>query len=220
MSCSASYTIHGSGLVEVNGAYPVRAGEANRQDVLRVWDKYGSAVSGAARRFGIPKEWVFGILMQESIRGTAKCSPCAACGPKHCETHLGMSCCAFGVMQFTAETARRMGASVDEILRDDTYAIMLGAELLKARLDMYGGDFVKAAAAYNAGGARCGSGDSVFGFATNKDYVIDVVRWSNTAIQMRLPATGSAVTFVIVAASVAAAGAIYTGLWEPRWSRG
>lgn len=220
MGCpgSASYQIRDDGLVEVNGSVPTFSARAEQEKLLRTWQTYGGALQEASSTTGVPTAWILGVLMQESRGGELNCSSCSACDPRHCSSHLGQTCCAFSIMQFLPSTAEALGYPIEALMQDDGLAILAGAKLLASNLDRYQGDAIKAFVSYNAGSPRCG-GATTFGYQTNGDYALDVVRWSNTALHMRLPLVrgGGAIPFLLAAIGVAAAGALYKGLWKPRW---
>lgn len=219
MGCTgyASYKIHGNGTVEVNGQIPSFLHQRNEvQKLQRVWERHGLAAQVAAERHKIHPAWVLGILMQESGGDVAACSPCSACNIRYCEEHLGRSCCAFGVMQFTGETARAMQSSPARMLQDPVHAVERGAALLRRNLDRTGGDLVKAAALYNSGRLQCGA-DNTFGYVTNSDYPYQVIKWANTASQLNLVArsyAGALSAFVVVLVT----GLVSTGTWKPKFS--
>jgi soluble lytic murein transglycosylase-like protein len=217
MGCpgSASYRILGNGIVEVNGSVPTfpAAADAERR-LLKAWDRYGSAIQGAALRHNLPPSWLLAILMQESNGGARDCSPCSS---TCCSTHLGRTCCAFSIMQFQPASAEAQGVTIEQMMQDETLAISIGGQLLRRLLDRYEGDFVKAAVSYNAGSLRCGY-STTFGYYTEGNYALDVVKWSNTAIRAGLPsASVNIASTLILAASALAAVAIYTGYWSPKW---
>ncbi len=213
----ASYSIHGNGLVEVNGVVPAFSSESTKARVLEAWDKFGPAISSAAGRYGFPAPWLLGILMQESNGGKLDCSPCSACPARHCSTHLGKTCCAFTIMQFLPTTAAAQGTSIELMMQDDTLAIMTGGKLLSKLLARYNGDIVKAAASYNAGSPVCNNSSTTFGYRSNGDYPMDVVKWANTATNMKLLPNKSLLGVAFVAAGVFTAGIILADIWKPKW---
>ena len=95
-----------------------------------------------------------------------------------------MDCCAFGLMQFIGQTARKYGTSPDEIVNNPNKAIEVAGNLLSDMRGRFGFDLPKLAAAYNAGGPRCSKEGTTFGWKTNDDYPMQVVRYSNTAFEL------------------------------------
>jgi hypothetical protein len=60
----------------------------------------------------------------------------------------------------TASSMMGHGVSSQQLLDDPAMAIEAGTRYLRYQLDRYGGDFVKAAVAYNAGSVKCGRGST------------------------------------------------------------
>ena len=222
MGCpgSASYRIDGNGLVEVNGLLPTISNAATKQQMADLWGEYGRNIESAARHFGVNPFWLFGIMMVEtgwSYPNLKRCSPCSACSPKYCRHYFGKSCCAWSIMQIIEPTANKFGYTIPQIQSDDATAITAGAHIFKYFLDKAGGDLVKAAAFYNGGtGVPC-TGQFTFGYRTQGDYPMAVVRYANTAAMMGLPRHKSLLAGVFVAAGVTAAGLILADVWKPKW---
>jgi soluble lytic murein transglycosylase-like protein len=206
----ASYNINGDGTVEVNGQVPAfLVGSIQANSVKKAWKKYGGALQYAAKKYGIPKEWLLGLLMQESLGGTITCSPCTSgC----CSLHLSRQCCAYGVMQFIPATAYANGTSPERLLQDPAHAIERAGHFLKKRLLEVGGDIVKAATLYNAGKLECGA-ETTFGYVSNHDYPYQLVKWSNTAKSLGLQRES------LIVPTLAAAGIVTAGLiwWKPKF---
>ena len=206
----AAYKIHGNGLVDVNGVLPAFSTDSSQARMLqRIWKKYGTAIQAASQLHGVPVSWILGVIAQESGGNPTACSPCSACAPQYCEEAAGRRCCAFGLMQFTAQTARTFQTSPENILGDATHAIERGAALLSQHLRNQGGDLVKALALYNSGSLRCGA-ENTFGYFTNHDYPFQVVKLANTAVQLDLRNVAPGTTIAVL--GLAVAGLIY---WKP-----
>lgn len=150
--------------------------------------------------------------MQESGGNIHACSPCGLCSSELCASGGGYRCCAFGLMQFIEPVAFDYGTSPDEIMRDPYRAIEAGGALLGDLIDRYGFDLPKIAAAYNSGGVRCGKAGTTFGWRTNDDYPMRVVRYANTATELGLTkSAGAGAAVVLALAGAGVAWGIYTG---------
>lgn len=202
----ASYELDSSGRVYVNGVLPEASGK-ELQNLQDAWKRYGGLVVSAANDYGIPPAWVMGVLMAESAGNPRACSPCAACNPSFCTTAAGQTCCAFGLMQFLASTAKHYGTSAAALLENPALAIDVGANLLADLIDKFGLDLPRVAASYNSGGARCGKEGTTFGLKTEGDYPMKVVKYANSATRLRAPVAGGALTGFVVA--VACFGVAY-----------
>ena len=93
-----------------------------------------------------------------------------------------------GVSQVTALGAKQ-GYSDYDIAHDADLAIRLGCEWFRSTCwDPWGGNYVKAAASYNAGGPHCGtlSGHqpNIWNLKTFGDYVTPVLHFNNYAIDI------------------------------------
>jgi len=213
----ASYSLLGDGGVEVNGEFPFWApGSVQEQKLLGAWNQYGSTISAVASEHGIPPAWIVAILVQESGGNPRACSPCEICNPTICAEGAGYRCCAWGLMQFTDETARAYGASGPALMGNPELAIHLAGEFLVDKIAKYGMDLVKLAASYNAGSPRCGKSDSTFGLISNHDYPFSVVKYANTALELGLGAKPPLLQAgfmggLFAALGIGAAYAIYTG---------
>ena len=201
-----------NGIVLVNGRVPTFAeGSAARQKLVEAWDRFQHPVARASRRTGIPAPWLMGIMLQESGGNTRACSPCSICRAELCESGAGMRCCAFGLMQFIGPVAREYGTSADEIVRDPNKAIEVAADLLVDEIERHGFDLPKIAASYNAGSPRCSKAGTTFGWITNGDYPMKVVRYSNTAFELGMTKAASMMPAVLLALTGVGIGwAIYT----------
>ena len=107
---------------------------------------YRDLVEASARRYGLPPEWVFAVIRQESAFDADVAS------------HAG----AVGLMQLMPGTARDMARDAglpppDRLdLIDPALNIELGTRYLAAMRERFGGNAVLATAAYNAGPAAVG----------------------------------------------------------------
>lgn len=105
-----------------------------------------------------------------------------------------MSCCAFGLMQFIGRTARTYGTTPDEIVNNPSKAIQAAGELLADSIERFGFDLPRIAAAYNGGPgviSRCGKAGTTFGWRTNGDYPMKVVKFANTAVAAKMTSARS-----------------------------
>ncbi len=211
MACpnTASYdTTAEHGRIRVNEVFPTWSGSQIREKIQAVWDTWGSEISRATRGTGLRTEWVLGVIMQESGGNTRACSPC---GTSCCSMHLGKRCCAFGIMQFTEATALGYGTTPERMMWDPAHAISVGVRLLRDLYEKNGRDFIKALAIYNSGGLYCGS-PTTFGYRTNGDYILDVIKWTNAAIDMQLAQTSKPALPLLVFAGVTITGLVMTGI--------
>ena len=120
-------------------------------------------------------------------------------------------------MQFIPETAAAQGANIEQMMQDDNFAITIGAKLLSKLVNKYDGDIVKAAASYNAGSPVCNGSSTTFGYRSNGDYPMDVIKWSNTAANMKLPMKSLPLGAIMTATGVFVAGIILADIWKPKW---
>jgi len=121
-------------------------------------------IEASAKVNEVPAAWVAAIMAKETggrnvcldadaLPGYKACS-----APCRCVKNEGA-----GLMATLAATASSMmGHSVtsQQLLADPALAIEAGTRYLRYQLDRYGGDFVQAAVAYNAGSVRCGRGST------------------------------------------------------------
>lgn len=98
-------------------------------------------IAAAARDAGMPPNWIYGLMRQESLFNPRATSPSNA----------------YGLMQLLLPTAREvakrrgsMRPDVDTLFSPDTN-IALGTTYLREMRDRFGGQFAPATAAYNAG---------------------------------------------------------------------
>lgn len=104
-------------------------------------DRYLPQIAAAARDAGMPANWIYGLMRQESLFNARAQSPSNA----------------YGLMQLllptAREVARRRGAvrpDVDALYLPEVN-IALGTTYLREMRDRFGGQFAPATAAYNAG---------------------------------------------------------------------
>jgi soluble lytic murein transglycosylase len=102
---------------------------------------YDREIADGAKRSGLPPEWLYGVLRQESLY-----DPRARSGAD-----------ALGLLQLLPETARAVARRNDLPIptRDDLFDpptnVRLGAAYLREQADTFGGRFILALGAYNAG---------------------------------------------------------------------
>ena len=76
-----------------------------------------------------------------------------------------------GIAQFMPETAKSMGIDPD----DPVAALYAGARLMRQNLDMFGGDYAKALAAYNAGPGAVEKYGGIPPYAETRKYVATIL---------------------------------------------
>lgn len=115
-------------------------------------------------------------------------------------------------MQFIEQTAARYGTTPTRLVENPAHAIETAAELIMDLGERVGFDLVRIAAAYNGGFGRCGKVGTTFGWYTNGDYPLNVVKYNNTFIEQKLavPASGGA-GLLAAAAGLTAAWFVYQG---------
>lgn len=140
--------------------------------------KWDVLLRNTAATVGVPETLLVGMLATESN------------GNQFAGSHAG----AIGLMQLLPSTASHVAGrnvSADELMNNPQLNLELGARYLKYQLNRYEGNFVKAAAAYNAGGAYC-SGKCVNrwglradcnpdGSPGGVDYPTRVIKYTNAA---------------------------------------
>ena len=110
---------------------------------LRYPRPYPDTVARASEMSGVPADWIFGVMRQESLFRKDAVSRADA----------------RGLMQMRPATAAavarrwRLPPPHDDALFDPTVAVALGADYLRELLDHYGGQLDLGLAAYNAGPA-------------------------------------------------------------------
>lgn len=188
----ATYENLNSGQVLVNGQLPVWVEAARIDPLVAAWEKYGAALQSASKRYDIPVAWLVGIMMAESKGNAKACSSCSICKESLCETAAGLSCCAFGLMQMIGPTARAYGTTPADILTNPVKAIDAACELIVDLEEKHGRDLPRIAAAYNGGIKGCGKSGTTFGWNTNGDYPMIVVKYANTFVSLKLAPAKSA----------------------------
>lgn len=126
-----------------------------------------------------------------------------------------MQCCAFGLMQFIRTTAIQYGTNPTEIVQNPAIAIAAAGDFLSDLAERLGLDLPRIAAAYNGGLgvlSKCGKEGSTFGWQTNHDYPMHVVRYSNTAVALGLRPVASRNAGLVLATLIGAglAWGVYT----------
>jgi len=171
--------------IEVHGPGGAVVPDAGKRWCDRVSTEWRDLILRVSAEEGIDPAIVAGVMNVES------------CGDPNAGSYAG----AQGLMQLMPGTfnflmGRPSTTKVEpsEIL-DPELNVRLGARLLRRNLVKYKGNLADAAAAYNAGGARCGvyctkgegakccPPDPVWGYKTNCDYVAKVIASYNTAVR-------------------------------------
>jgi soluble lytic murein transglycosylase len=102
---------------------------------------YAAELTGAARRAGLPAEWVWGVLRQESLY----------------DPRARSSANALGLLQLLPATARAVARRngfdqpSEADLFDPSTNLLLGTTYLREQHETFGGRFVLVLGAYNAG---------------------------------------------------------------------
>lgn len=184
--CTATTaSLRGDRTIEVHGPGGTVVPDAGKRWCERVSTEWRDLISRVSAEEGIDPAIVAGVMNVES------------CGDPNAGSYAG----AQGLMQLMPGTfnylmGRPATSKVErsEIL-DPELNVRLGARLLRRNLVKYKGNLADAAAAYNAGGARCGvyctkgenpkccPPDPVWGYKTNCDYVAKVIASYNTAVR-------------------------------------
>lgn len=140
------------GRIEVSG---VGAPESAWPSGVEQWR---SLIEAAASKYGLPPAWVAAAMAQETggrnvcLSVTNRvCSPPCQCDPGE----------GAGLMAMTPGTATGLAGrkvTSQQLMDDPALAVDLGAKYIRVNLDANGGDYMRAALAYNAGSVRCGRG--------------------------------------------------------------
>jgi len=112
----------------------------------------------------VPAAWVAAIMAKETggrnvcldadaLPGYRACS-----APCRCVQNEGAGLMA--TLPATASSMMGQRVTSQQLLNEPATAIEAGVRYLRYQLDRYGGDFVQAAVAYNAGSVRCGRGST------------------------------------------------------------
>ncbi len=131
--------------------------------VLRFPLAYSSQVNFYASKYGIPNEWVFAIIRQESAYGPTAESPAGALGLMQIMPNTGST---------LAKENNLKNFRTDNLLDFETN-IHLGTYYLSKLKKQYDGNMVLASAAYNAGPYRVNSW-------INKNPDMDIEMWIET----------------------------------------
>ena len=124
-----------------------------------------SGIPASANTSSVEKPLVYAVARQESNFNPAAVSSAGARG-------------LLQLMPATArETARSVGVSysADRLVSDPSYNVTLGSAYLGGLIDRYGGSYVMAAAAYNAGASRVD--EWVQRYGDPRSPRVDVVNW-------------------------------------------
>lgn len=122
--------------------------------------QYDPLVSAAAQRYGLDPAVLHGLIQQESGFDPSSTSGAGA----------------VGLTQLMPGTASSLGVT-DPL--DPAQSIDGGAHYLREQLDRFGGDVVKALAAYNAGPGAVQRYGGVPPYAETQDYVKKVLGYAN-----------------------------------------
>jgi soluble lytic murein transglycosylase-like protein len=122
--------------------------------------QYDTLVTAAAQRYGIDPAVLHGLIQQESSFDPSSTSGAGA----------------QGLTQLMPGTASSLGVTNP---LDPTQSIDGGAHYLREQLDAFGGDVVKALAAYNAGPGAVKRFGGVPPYAETQDYVKKVLGYAN-----------------------------------------
>jgi len=144
------------GTIELDG---VGVPEAEWPSEVYQWR---TLINEVAASVGVEPHQLAAIMAMESGGRPGLCLKCKGSGSGcdhdgECNHREGM-----GLMAVTLRTAKHMNGGVavtEAALRyDNELNVLLAAKYLKYQMDRYGGDFVRAAVAYNAGSVKCGRG--------------------------------------------------------------
>jgi soluble lytic murein transglycosylase-like protein len=122
--------------------------------------RYDGLVNAAAQRYGIDPAVLHGLIQQES----------------GFDPNSTSSAGALGLTQLMPGTAASLGVTNP---LDPAQSIDGGARYLREQLDAFGGDVVKALAAYNAGPGAVQRYGGVPPYAETQDYVRKVLGYAN-----------------------------------------
>ena len=131
---------------------PIAAGGGSTQ--------YDALVTAAAQRYGLDPAVLHGLIQQESDFDPSSTSSAGA----------------VGLTQLMPGTASSLGVANP---LDPAQSIDGGAHYLREQLDRFGGDVVKALAAYNAGPGAVQRYGGVPPYAETQDYVKKVLGYAN-----------------------------------------
>lgn len=204
------------GRIEVDGmGFPVAAKPPRGKDP---WSpnvaRWREPIASFGAQYGVPEHWIAGIMAFESGGNAAAKSPAGA----------------IGLMQIMPATGRawanmihRPLSSTDE-LADPLLNIELGVAGLASLLKDVKGDFVAAAAGYNAGAVRClkalDTRPGYWGVLTDgSKYPLRVIQFANRALlegfpavprppELLTPPAGKPVPSPLTVAAATAAGAL------------
>lgn len=143
-----------------SGAIEIEGGGSPEDDWPAAVNDWRSLIETAAAKHGVAPAWIAATMAMET-GGRNLClsaaDPSKICGPPCiCVQNEGAGVMA--MLPSTASTLAGRSVSSQELMDDPELAIDLGTRLIQHNLERYGGDYVKAAVAYNAGSVKCGRG--------------------------------------------------------------
>lgn len=208
-------------------SYGLDSAQAKR--IAQLWADWGYNITLACQTYGVPISWIVGIMGQESGGNPQACS---ACDSSICSLapNCGGPCCAYGLMQFTAQLARSYGVSdPTELQRDPAMAIDLAVRHI-GKLFKTTPDLIKIASMYNRGHHDCTDyGSFGNGAKSQGDYGMIVVKYTNLFVNLNLPPAegmeagmgfGSAAVVVFVLSTVTFFFAdIHWGILNKFWDK-
>ena len=204
---------------------PLYTEDSNKSGIARLqqaWTTYGDMITKASAGTGVSISYIMGILCAESLGNINACAPCGL--ENDCHVQNCQQCCAFGIMQFTNQTALQYVKVPGAQLLGNPELSFKAAFLLLAdmmRMDgpwRYGDNLPQLAAAYNAGCQYCKTGmTNWFGNSENLPpkggYVQRVVTFNNTFIALGLDPGSSAGPSAATLAGLALLAGAGVALW-------
>lgn len=141
---SPSWSYDADGRIEVEG---LGKPEKPWPKAVNQWQ---SLIHASAKKHGIGPQHLAAVM---AIESSGKPGGCLLKADGHCNLKEGI-----GLMAITIGAAHDFDPSIteDQLRYDNALNIDLGARYLSQKMKKYGGDYVMAAVAYNAGGVYCG----------------------------------------------------------------
>lgn len=103
-----------------------------------VWVRFDELMRAAAKKHGVPFEWIKAVCMNESSLGTYPTVAEGLRNPANVEGSKSQDGLSWGVMQVTLKTARGMDPGATEAkLNDPVYSIDLGARYLAQMMKQF-----------------------------------------------------------------------------------
>lgn len=223
-TCGVPYRFHAGGGVEVQGygmpKYDTEGAVAAK--LAKIWERWGRAITRAARKHDLPPAWLVGVMYIESGGNPNAVAPCE---PKWCPgiwNYGGCAAqggpnqyCAGGLMAFTNSTASSFfGKNIDYYVAHPEEQIMDSAHLISTGGPpgtAYGGgvkgrdgDILSVVKMYN-GGSVCGGG-GLTGHGGQADYVSKFIKSVNTFLELGLAPVVSPAAGVLMLGLFAAVG--------------